>query len=62
MFGILDVDKKNDWLEYVLLLVYVYNCIRYSFIGYFFYFFMFGYILRFSIDVSLGVVFDNGGI
>lgn len=33
MLGILDLDKKIKWKEYVVFLVLVYNCIRYESIG-----------------------------
>ena len=60
MLGTLDADEKNDWPEYVLPLVHAYNCIRHSSTGYSPYFLMFGHTLRFPINVSLGVTFENG--
>ena len=60
MLGTLDADEKNDWPEYVLPLVHAYNCIRHSSTGYSPCFLMFGHTLRFPINVSLGVTFENG--
>ena len=60
MLGTLDADEKNHWPEYVLPLVHAYNCIRHSSTGYSPYFLLFGHTLHFSINVSLGVTFENG--
>lgn len=45
MMGIFDDEQKKDWKIYVLLLVYVYNVMKYEIIGFFLYYFMFGWNL-----------------
>lgn len=55
MLGILDLEQKYNWRNYIYFLVYLYNYVVYDFIGFLFYYLMFGREFNFLVDLVFGI-------